>query len=146
MTGRPVGEPTAVAEAYRRALADERLIFQRCSVCANAWLPPRDECPRCLADQWSWEQASGRATVVSWVVYHTAYHPFFADKLPYTVAVVELQEGPRLISNLVGTADVAPGIDQVVGAEFVHESEQSLVVFRHPYRTPAAPPTATAPG
>jgi uncharacterized OB-fold protein len=107
MTTRPVAEPTALGQAYQQALVDGRLIFQRCSVCRNAWLPPRDECPRCLADQWAWEEASGRATLVSWVTYHTAYHPFFADKLPYLVAVIELEEGPRLISNLVGTDEVA---------------------------------------
>jgi uncharacterized OB-fold protein len=130
MTTRPVAEPTALGQAYQQALVDGRLIFQRCSVCRNAWLPPRDECPRCLADQWAWEEASGRATLVSWVTYHTAYHPFFADKLPYLVAVIELEEGPRLISNLVGTDEVAPSMDQAVQAEFHHEAEQSLVLFR----------------
>lgn len=45
--------------------------------------------------------ASGRGRLVSWVVYHTAYHDWFADRLPYNVAIVELEEGPRLITNLV---------------------------------------------
>lgn len=130
LTARPLAEPTELGRTYQQGLSEERLLFQRCSVCHNAWLPPRDECPRCLADQWAWEPASGRATLVSWVTYHTAYHPFFEDKLPYVVAVIELAEGPRLISNVVGVDDVAPLMDQALQAEFLHEPEQSLVMFR----------------
>lgn len=45
--------------------------------------------------------SSGRGRLISWVVYHTSYHPYFEDKLPYAVAVVQLEEGPRLIASLV---------------------------------------------
>jgi len=44
--------------------------------------------------------------LISWVVYHMAYHPAFEERLPYAVAIVELDEGPRLISNVVGSADL----------------------------------------
>ena len=88
--------------AYRDALADGRLTFPRCRACGHAWLPPRDQCPRCLSAEWAWEEACGRARVVSWVVYHRAYHPAFADRVPYNVVVAELEEGPRLISNVLG--------------------------------------------
>lgn len=95
-------EPSELLAAHRAALGEGRLTFQRCERCANAWLPPRDHCPRCLADAWRWEDASGRARVVSWVVYHRAYHPAFEDRTPYNVVVVELEEGPRMISTVVG--------------------------------------------
>lgn len=95
-------EASPLLAAHRFALADERLTFQRCAGCGNAWLPPRDHCPACLADTWRWEEASGRARVVSWVVYHRAYHPAFADRVPYNVVLVELAEGPRMISNIEG--------------------------------------------
>jgi uncharacterized protein len=97
-----LGEPTEPVAAYRAALAQGRLTFQRCTQCANAWLPPRDFCPGCLSGAWEWVEASGRAKVVSWVVYHRAYHPAFADRLPYNVVAAELEEGPRLITNVVG--------------------------------------------
>jgi uncharacterized OB-fold protein len=90
---------------YWDALEAGRHVFQRCANCNNAWLPPRPECPRCLQHDWAWETASGEARLVSWVVYHTAFHPAFADRLPYTVAIVALDEGPRLISNIVDVAD-----------------------------------------
>ena len=92
--------------------ASGTLTFQRCKACQHAWLPARSECPNCLADDWQREPARGGATLVSWVVYHMAYHPAFEKRLPYTVAVVALDEGPRMMSNIVGVAPSALRIDQ----------------------------------
>lgn len=86
------------------ALQRGELRFQRC-VCGHAWLPPREECPSCLAADWRWEVATGAARLISWVVYHRAFHSALRDRLPYAVALVELAEGPRLVAQL---ADV-PG-------------------------------------
>lgn len=95
------GTPESV---YRAALTAGKLVFQRCQ-CTHAWLPPRGECPRCLLADFRWEEACGSAKLISWVVYHRAYDSAFSDRLPYTVAIVELAEGPRLISNVIGTVD-----------------------------------------
>jgi uncharacterized OB-fold protein len=92
---------------YWNGLQEGVLKFQRCEACAHAWLPPRHECPACLGDQWTWETASGGARLVSWVVYHVAYHPAFEHRLPYNVAIVALDEGPRLMSNVVGVPDAS---------------------------------------
>ncbi len=97
----PAPQVNEVTAPYWRALDEGRLTFQRCASCGHAWLPPRIECPRCLASTPRWETASGGATLVSWVVYHHGYHEYFAGRLPYNVAVVELAEGPRLISNVL---------------------------------------------
>jgi uncharacterized OB-fold protein len=97
----PAPQPNDVSAQYWRALDEGRLVFQRCAACTHAWLPARTECPRCLAPEPRWEAASGRGRLVSWVVYHHAYHPYFASRLPYNVAVVELAEGPRLTTNIV---------------------------------------------
>jgi uncharacterized OB-fold protein len=119
---------------YWAALEEGRQIFQRCSACAHAWLPPRAECPRCLSAKPVWETAGGDARLVSWVVYHTAFHPAFEGRLPYTVAVVELREGPRLISNIVGVDDPeALRIEQPL--RLVIEREAGSAVPRY---TPAA--------
>ena len=101
----PAPERDALNTPYWDGLAQGALPFQRCSTCGHAWLPARGECPACLGDQWQWEKTGGGAKLISWVVYHTAFHPAFAKRLPYNVAIIELDEGPRLISNLVGTAD-----------------------------------------
>ena len=96
----PLPEITALNEPYWKGLEGGRMMFQRCAN-GHAWLPARDECPHCLSAKHAWEQASGRGKLLSWVVYRTAYHPAFKDRLPYVVAVVELDEGPRLMTNIV---------------------------------------------
>ena len=101
----PAPERDALNTPYWDSLAQGKLSFQRCQACGHAWLPARSECPGCLEENWKWEPASGGAKLISWVVYHIAYHPAFANRLPYNVAVVELDEGPRLISNVVGIDD-----------------------------------------
>jgi uncharacterized OB-fold protein len=88
-----------IREQHAEALAAGRLTFQRCSACGHAWLPPSEECPNCLLPEFGWEDASGRGELVSWCTYHRTPLPEFEDKLPYTVFLVELAEGPRLISG-----------------------------------------------
>ncbi len=123
----PLPDLNDLSRPFWDALKDGALTFQRCSACGHAWLPSRGECPSCLGDAWIRETASGGATLVSWVVYRHAYHPAFEHRLPYTVAVVALDEGPRLISNIVGDAG-ALRIDQRL--KLVIESESSMSVPR----------------
>ena len=122
-------ERDALNSPYWDSLARGALSFQRCSGCGHAWLPARGECPACLSDQWGWEKAVGGARLISWVVYHVTFHPAFAKRLPYNVAVVELDEGPRLISNVVGIANTdALKIDQRL--RLVIEDESGTAVPR----------------
>ncbi|WP_067222608.1 Zn-ribbon domain-containing OB-fold protein [Stappia indica] len=116
---------------YWQALAEGRLVYQCCKACGHAWLPARSECPRCLAAETGWQQASGRARLVSWVTYRKAFHPAFADRLPYNVSVVELEEGPRLISNLVGLADPEDlAIDEPLALVLREEHGVAIPAFR----------------
>ena len=94
--------PSDLDKPYLTALSEGRLAFQRCTLCKHPWMPASWECPSCLASSWKYEYASGNAVLVSWIVYHKAYHPSFDSRVPYNVAVVELREGPRLITNIVG--------------------------------------------
>jgi uncharacterized OB-fold protein len=122
-------EPSPVLSEQRAALAHGRLTFQRCERCAHPWLPPREHCPNCLSPAFAWEQACGDAKVVSWVVYHRAYHPAFADRVPYNVVIAELAEGPRLISNVVGI-DGADGLAIDAELALVPEIEGDVPVAR----------------
>lgn len=117
----PLPEVTPLTAPYWEGLTAGELRFQRCGDCRNAWLPAREECPKCLSDTVSWEPAAGRGRIVSWVVYHQAVHPAFADRVPYTVAVVELEEGPRLISG-VDASDDALAIELPVTLSIIDES------------------------
>lgn len=128
MTTFPAPERTELSEPYWQGLEEGRLRFQRCEHCGFAWLPPRADCPECLRSKWQWETASGRARLVSWVVYRIAYHNYFKSKLPYNVALVELDEGPRLISNVVGTNALT--IDQRLELQIEREAGVALAQFR----------------
>lgn len=126
----PAPERDALNTPYWESLANGVLSFQRCNACHHAWLPARSECPHCLADDWRWTSAVGGAKLISWVVYHMAYHPAFANRLPYTVAVVELDEGPRLISNVVGMNDPEKlKIEQRLSLVIEHESGTAIPRF-----------------
>jgi uncharacterized OB-fold protein len=130
MTMRPSPTITPLTEPYWTTLGQGRLSFQRCTECGNGWLPPREHCPRCLSEQWRWETAGGTGKLISWVTYHVPYHPYFEDKLPYRVAVVELDEGPRMIAALPD-AETPLTVDEPVTLHVAHDGDQPLAVF-HP--------------
>jgi uncharacterized protein len=125
----PAPDTTGLSAHYWNELREGRLVYQHCQSCNNAWLPPRGECPKCLSAHWQWQPASGKAKLVSWVVYHHAYHPWFASKLPYNVSVVELAEGPRLITNVVETG-VKLGIDLPLQLVIEREADVALARFK----------------
>ena len=77
------------------------LRVQRCGACARLRYPAAIVCPDCLSAETEWEAVSGRGTVFSFVVFHRAYHPAREGKVPYTVALIELDEGPIMLSNVV---------------------------------------------
>lgn len=124
----PKPEPTALSRPYWDALKEGRLLIQRCG-CGHAWLPARRHCPSCLKPDPGWEQASGRGTLVSWVIYHQAYHPAFQARLPYNVALVQLAEGPRLLTNVVDPNDALSG-DAPVELKIEWEGDVALARFR----------------
>ena len=78
------------------------LLVQRCSHCARLRYPAAVVCPNCLAPEAQWQPMSGRGQVFSFVVFHRAYHPAWEGKVPYTVALIELDEGPVMLSNVIG--------------------------------------------
>jgi uncharacterized protein len=113
---------------FWNALRAGRLEFQRCRECSAAWLPPQAQCPNCWKAAWDWEPASGSGRLISWVIYHRAYHPAFIDRLPYNVAVVELKEGPRVLTNIVSGAREFT-IDAPVELRIEREGDLALARF-----------------
>ena len=99
---RPLPNPPPESLPFWQGAREHRLMIPRCNACGMAWFPPSRLCAHCLSADSRWERASGRGTVFSFVVFHRVYNPYFADKVPYVVAVIELEEGPRLLSNVVG--------------------------------------------
>jgi uncharacterized OB-fold protein len=126
----PTPTRTPLNAAYWDSLDQGVLSYQRCTHCQHAWLPARSECPKCLRAQWRWQPASGRARLISWVVFHVAYHKAFEHRLPYNVAVVELEEGPRLMSNVVDVADAETlCIDQALRLKIEREGATAVARF-----------------
>ncbi|MFO1112282.1 MAG: OB-fold domain-containing protein [Bradyrhizobium sp.] len=97
----PQPEITPLNKSWWDALSGGQLLYQCCSACGARWLPARTLCPTCLKQELEWKAAEGHAKLLSWVVYHVAYNEAFKDRLPYNVALVELTEGPRLISSVL---------------------------------------------
>ena len=95
-----------VSKPYWDALKKGKLTFQHCRKCGNNWLPARGECPKCLEADWAWHDASGKAKLISWVVFHRAFHPAFEDRLPFSgvptiyAALLEVPIGDNDISSL----------------------------------------------
>jgi uncharacterized OB-fold protein len=87
---------------FWQACKDGVLKLQKCSACGHVRYPINRYCPRCLSDEFEWAAMSGRGTVFSYIVFHQAYGAGFKADIPYNVALVQLEEGPRLFSNIVG--------------------------------------------
>jgi uncharacterized OB-fold protein len=98
-----VPEADAFTRVYWDAAAEGRLLIRRCGACARAHHYPREFCPHCWSEDVTWEDASGRATLYTWSVVHRNDLPPFGQRTPYVAAVVDLAEGPRMSTEVVGS-------------------------------------------
>lgn len=92
--------PTPLSEGFWAAARRHELVVQRCNACGELRHYPRLLCPSCWDRGWSWAPVSGRGTVYSFAVAHRAFHPAWADRVPYAVVTVTLEEGVRMVSDL----------------------------------------------
>jgi uncharacterized protein len=127
---RPLPTPTAVSQRYWDAAGEHRLVAPRCQRCRSLFLYPRSVCPSCLHDQFDWEDLTGRGRVYSCTVVRQPAHPAFADEVPYVFAIVELEEGPRLATNVIGCPPEEVRPDQPVEVVFDDAGEVTLPKFR----------------
>jgi uncharacterized protein len=144
---RVVPRPSTESQAFWDACARHELVMQRCGSCGRFWFPPSNRCQHCWSDDFAWQPLSGRATVHAFTVYHRAYAAELADQLPYVVAVVEVEEGPRLITNVVGCDpdDVHVGMAvEVTYDDLLDAGEDTPAVSLHAFR-PAGPAPAAHP-
>lgn len=100
--GPPIPRPSKETQPFWDAAREHRLVMPRCDDCSRFAFPPTVACLQCGGERFTWVDVSGRGKVFSFVVYHRVYNEWFRDKVPYVLAVIELEEGPRLISNIVG--------------------------------------------
>lgn len=128
--GRPIPQPTPETAHYWAGTRAGELRIQRCVECDHAYFPPRPFCPSCSSRDVAVEAASGRATLHSYVIHHRDMPGFEA---PYAIAVVELDEGPRMMTNIVD-CDQTPEalrLDMALEVTFLPlDDEIHLPVFR----------------
>ena len=117
---------------YWRSARAHALELPFCMACERAFYPVQHRCPRCLGDRVEWRPVSGRAAVYSWVVVHQVYDPSFADRVPYVAAVVELEEGPRLVTNIVNCAPQAMKRAMAVRAVYKDLDDEVALVYFEP--------------
>ncbi|MGW2961693.1 Zn-ribbon domain-containing OB-fold protein [Streptomyces sp. NPDC001220] len=107
-------EPDAFTLPYWEAAAEGRLLLRRCRSCGRAHHYPREFCPHCWSEDVTWEPATGRAVLYTWSVVHRNDLPPFGDRVPYVAAVVDLAEGPRMMTELVDTPEPRAGLELAV--------------------------------
>lgn len=101
MSPRAIIGTSSVAEPFWGATKEERLVIQRCGNCKKYVFYPREFCPNCFRESLSWEDVSGEGTIYAVSVMHKAGNPMMASRVPYAVALVELVEGARMLTNIV---------------------------------------------
>lgn len=102
---RPMPVPDEDSAPFWEGCRRHKLLVQRCAVCRTPRFPPRRHCAACGSDAGIWTEASGKGMVYSWIVVnHPVPREVFAAEVPYVVALVDLEEGVRLPTNIVGIA------------------------------------------
>lgn len=118
--------------AFWAATKQRELTYQQCDACGTVVWHPRAHCTGCLGGALSWRTSQGRGAVYSYSVIRQSYHPFFRSRVPFAVAWVDLDEGPRVLTNLTRIAD--PSRDVKIGMRVVVEwephDELAIPLFR----------------
>ena len=128
---RQLPKPGPADRPFWAAAKRHQLVLPRCGDCRNVWFPPYACCPRCLSANVEWITASGKGSLYGWIEMYKAYLPAFADKIPYNVVLVRLEEGPLMFGTLVDTAWEEMRADMPVVVEFEDVTEEiSLPRFR----------------
>jgi uncharacterized OB-fold protein len=117
-TMKPLPRMDEESRGWWEALVRHELYVQECGACGVRRLPPRALCTACLSSNVRWVRCSGHGVVYSFTVTHQNQAPGFREELPYVLAIVELAEGPRLMTNIVETSPDAVHIGSPVEVVF----------------------------
>ncbi|MEH7112485.1 Zn-ribbon domain-containing OB-fold protein [Neobacillus niacini] len=97
---KPLPKITRQSKPFWDAAKRHELMVQQCAECGWYHLPAAELCPKCSGEL-EWVHASGKGKVHTFTIFHVPYHPAFKDELPYNVSIIELEEGPLLLSNVI---------------------------------------------
>ncbi len=146
---KPAPVPTPDSRPFWNALAENKLLLKHCRQCSTLFHYPRVVCPECLSSDLEWRQASGKATLYTYTISRRPTHPVFADEVPQYLAVVELEEGPRLTSTLVDVPEGNIAMGMALEPVFERDETNRITLLRFRPADPAlrgeqAAETATA--
>lgn len=130
MTQRPLPAITPETQHFWEGTRAGELRLQKCAACSHVYFPPRPFCPQCAAREVQVFRATGRATLYSYVIHHRPV-PGFTP--PYSIAVVQLEEGPRMMTNIVEIEQTPEALQLDMPLEVIFErlsDEISLPLFR----------------
>ena len=113
-------EPIVNADSapYWQGAREGKLLLQRCGDCGTLRFFPRYLCPECGSEHTEWTEVSGRGTVHSFTIVHRAAFPEFQARAPYAIALIDLAEGPRMMTNIVGEGALDVEIGDAVRVTF----------------------------
>ncbi|MBI2723962.1 MAG: Zn-ribbon domain-containing OB-fold protein [Chloroflexi bacterium] len=127
---RPIPQADEESREFFDGARNHKLMLMRCRDCGAWRLPSRPRCPDCWSTSTEWAPASGRATLYSFGLMHQKF-PGFEDRVPYQYAIVQLDEGPRIVANVVDVADADLRCEMPLVAVFDDVSDDTtLVRFR----------------
>jgi len=130
LSARPQPPVSEVSAVFWEGTRSRRLLVQRCADCSTWVWYPRTACTACLCPELNWTEVSGRGTVYAVSVHHRPGVPELKDRTPYAVALVDLDEGVRMLSNVVNCAPDAVHVGQRVIASWEPlDDGRNLVVF-----------------
>jgi uncharacterized OB-fold protein len=127
--GQPLPRRTPTSAVFFDAAREHRLVNQRCPR-DGFFFYPRSRCPTCLGDDWSWETMSGRGVVHAFTVDRIGHDPAQRSRLPLVVAAIELEEGPRMTSNVVECSPEEIRVGLPVEVVFEDLDRETLILFR----------------
>lgn len=124
--------PDDETQPFWDACREERLLIRRCAACGEHHFYPRPFCPRCWSDDVSWVEATGRATLYTYSIVRSNDLPPWPERVPYVAAVVDLEEGPRMMTNVQGCdeSDLCIGMPLMVA--FRPLDDEFVVPVFHP--------------
>jgi len=125
---RPIPQADQESREFFEGARRRELMLMRCRQCGAWRLPSRPRCPDCWSTDTEWAKASGRATLYSFGIMHQKLHPQFAEETPYHFAIVELEEGPRMVSDVVGCAERELLVDMPLVAVFDDVADDATIV------------------
>ena len=124
---KPIPVPTRETQPYWEGCKQHELRIQQCAACGHSQFYPRLYCTACMSERVEWVTASGHGTVLSFTIVYRPVTPAFAADVPYVVALITLDEGPQLMSNVVGCAPETVHIGMPVEVTFEDWTEEISV-------------------